>query len=269
MESTEAAEHVDILNNLGLTLSEAKVFYALSELGTSTVSEISKMSGVAREFVYLVMPKLVKKSLVEVLITVPKKFKAIPMEEAYRILLRRKEEENRELCAKAKEALKRRKNKNAAETADKYRTSLVPSREAPDPRIGLEYRKVQKSVDFTFPVGKFLQWSQFYADFGIAEAMKRNVKMRIITQHQLLEILERQPMLFTPSLKSKLSYIDFRYVPERFSVEMMIFDRKTLFVSTTEKSDINKMIWLETNNPLIVEMANGYFEGLWEKASES
>jgi hypothetical protein len=50
---------------------------------------------------------------------------------------------------------------------------------------------------------------------------------------------------------------------------MMIFDRKTLFVSTVKEKNINKMIWLRTNNPLILEMANGYYEAMWEKAMEN
>ena len=48
----------------------------------------------------------------------------------------------------------------------------------------------------------------------------------------------------------------------------MIFDKETLFVSTTKENNINKMIWLRTKNPIILEMAKGYYEALWEKASE-
>lgn len=92
--------------------------------------------------------------------------------------------------------------------------------------------------------------------------------MRIITQQSLLKILAAHPKVLTRSFKSKLKNIDFKYVQQPFSVEMMMFDRKTLFVSTTEESNINKMVWLRTNNPLMLEMANGYFEAMWEKATE-
>ncbi len=49
----------------------------------------------------------------------------------------------------------------------------------------------------------------------------------------------------------------------------MIFDQKTLFMSTTNESNINKIIWLRTNNPLILEMANGYFEAMWGKTKKN
>jgi sugar-specific transcriptional regulator TrmB len=265
----EVADDFEILTGLGLHVSEAKVFLSLSELGASTAGTISKTSGVAREFVYRILPRLVKKGLVEVSITVPKNFKAIPMKEAFTMLLRRKEEENRKLWSKAMKAMEKHKNKKRSKAAIDFQTSLVPSQEAPDPRIGQEYEKVQKTIDLTFPTGKFIQWSQYYAKDSMKEVIKRKVKMRIITQKQLMKILTSHPEIFSRSFKSKLKYIDFRYVQQPFSVEVMIFDKKTLFVSTTEKSDINKMIWLRTTNPLILEMANRYYEAMWEDAQES
>jgi sugar-specific transcriptional regulator TrmB len=266
--SEEVPEDIEILNSLGLSVSEAKVFFTLFKLGTAAAGTVSKSSGVAREFVYQVLPKLRKKGLVEEIISKPKKFKAIPIKEAYTILLKRKEEENRKLHLKAMKALKKHKKTHAHHDAD-FHTSLVPSRAAPDVRIGQEYRNAQKSVDLTFPIGKFLQWSRYYAKIGIKEAMKRNLKIRIITPREIKSILATYPKLFTPSLKSNLKHVDFRYVPEPFSVEMMIFDMKTLFVATTKETNINKVTWLRTNNPLILEMANGYFEAMWKKATKS
>jgi sugar-specific transcriptional regulator TrmB len=270
-KDSEASEDIEILTSLGLKLSEAKIFYLLSNSEASTAGTISQKSGIAREFVYQILPKLVKKGLVEDIIAAPKKFKAVPMKNAYTILLRRKEDENRKLFAKALKAVERHKNKKppqAPENAD-TQTSLIPATEAPDMRIAQEYRNVQKTVDLTFPMGKFLQWTQYYAEPSLKEVTQKNVKMRIITQQSLLRILTTQPRLFTRRLKSKLEQVDFRYVPNPFSVEMMIFDKETLFVSTTNETNINKMIWLRTNNPLILEMANGYFEAMWEKAKKT
>jgi sugar-specific transcriptional regulator TrmB len=199
---------------------------------------------------------------------VPKKFKAIPLKNAYRILLQRKEEENKRLHSKAMAHLKKQENKTLRKVLADPEMALIPSREAPDVRIGQEYDNVQKRVDLTFPVGKFIQWSRYYAKMSLGEIIKRNVQMRIITQRQLPHILKTYSKMFTPAFRSKLKHVNFRCFEESFLVEMMIFDKKTLFVSTTKEPDINKMIWLRTNNPLIVEMANGYFEAMWQKACE-
>jgi predicted transcriptional regulator len=265
MRLQEISEDIEILNSLGLQLNEAKVFMALSQLGTSKAKEIGKFSGVAREVVYQIMPRLLKNGLVEEIIARPKKFRAIPIKEAYTILLQRKEEENRKLCAKAREALQKHQNKTAFNMEDSQ-TIQIHTTKTPDYRICYEYQNVQKSVDLTFPAGKFLQWSKHYAEWGIKEIKKRNVEMRIITEQQLLKILATHPdiLLPTPSLK----YINFKYVQSPLSVELMIFDKKTVFISTEKERDINRMHWLRSNNPSIVEMANSYFESMWEKAAQ-
>jgi sugar-specific transcriptional regulator TrmB len=270
-KSEEASEDIEVLTSLGLKPSEAKIFLTLSNSEASTAGTISQKTGVAREFVYQTIPKLIKRGLVEAIISTPKKFKAVAMKDAYTILLRRKEEENRKLFTRALKAVERHKNKIAPQASAEadFQTSLVPSTEAPDMRIAQEYRNVQKSADLTFPMGKFLQWSQYYAEPSLKDLIQKNVKMRIITQQSLLRILAAHPKLFTRRLKSKLEHVDFRYVPNPFSVEMMIFDKETLFISTTSETNINKMIWLRTNNPLILEMANGYFEAKWEKAKKT
>jgi sugar-specific transcriptional regulator TrmB len=262
-------DEIEVLSSLGLKLSEAKVFAALSKLGVSLASAVSKESGVAREFVYQILPKLIKKGLVEETITVPKMFQVIPLSDAYEILLTRKEEENRILHVKAMQNLKRLQSKPPSKRAADPQTSLVPSFHSPDTRIGQEYEKVEEGIDFIFPMEKFLQWSRYYAEAGIKQALKKGVKIRIITQWSLTKIFASHPELFTQSFKAKLKCIDFKYVRNPFSVEMIIFDRKTLFVSTVKEKNINKMIWLRTNNPLILEMANGYYEAMWEKALES
>jgi hypothetical protein len=92
--------------------------------------------------------------------------------------------------------------------------------------------------------------------------------MRIITQCQLPILMKTYPKIFTPNFKSQLKHLNLRCFQEHFLVEMMIFDKETLFVSTTKEININKMIWFRTNNPLMLEMAKGYFEALWEKASD-
>jgi DNA-binding MarR family transcriptional regulator len=260
------SEDAEILNSLGLTLNEAKVFVALSQLETSTAKTISKSSGVAREVVYQIMPRLRGKGLVEEAITSPKSFRAIHMKEAYAILLRRKREENRELCKKAREALQRHQSKTALKVED-HEIILVPAGGPKQFRISQEYENVQKSVDLTFPSGKFIQWSQHYAECGLREVIKRNVKMRIITEQQLLKILAAHPEIFSPILISKLRYINFKYVQNSPPVELMIFDKKTLFISTKEESNINKMLWLRSNNPFIVELANSYFEAMWKNSN--
>ena len=267
-EMASGPEDVEILNSLGLTINAAKVFLALSELGKATAKTISKTSGVAREVVYQLMPSLVKKGLVEEVLTAPKSFKAIPLKAAYNQLLQHKKEENRKISRKIDEALKKKKA-STLHVEDKNQISIIIDSGGQQQhfKIHNEFKKVQKSLDMTFSLGKILQWSQHYAELDIKELERKNVRVRIITEERLLKLLAESPEIFS-SIISKLKHVSFRYIQNSPAVEMMIFDKKKLFLSTRKDANINKMRWLYSNNPSLLEIANSYYETLWESAAE-
>ena len=99
-------EIVQVLTQLGLTLSQARVYLALALSGTSTAKTISRVSGVAREHVYETMPQLQDLGLVAKVISVPSKFRPISMQEGFSILLERRTGEASELWAKTRELIK-------------------------------------------------------------------------------------------------------------------------------------------------------------------
>jgi sugar-specific transcriptional regulator TrmB len=269
IETTSSPDDVELLNSLGLTMNAARIFIALCNLGTSKAISISKTSGVAREVVYQIMPSLVKKGLVEEVLASPKLFKAIPLKEAYNLLLQRKKEESQEISRKIDEVLKKKANTGQIEGVQHDQTNIIHSGGHKQHfRIHDEYEKVHETIDMTFPLGKFLQWIQYYAELRIEKLKKRNVKMRIITEKRVSRILEDTPEFLTPSINSSLEYINFRYIQNPPPVEMMIFDKKTLFLSTRKESSINRMQWLYSNNLFLLEMANSYYETLWENVAE-
>ena len=251
---------------LGLTLNEAKVFLTLTERGASTAKTISKTSGVTREFIYQIMPALHKKGLVEEEITSPKMFKAISLKKAYENLLQLKENENKELNKKVKEAHKNGLDVKFQNVEDS-RITMVPLGGAAMARMEQEYNKAQKSVDITIPAKKFFPIASFIGE-DVKRMMKKNVKTRIITGTQAQEAVKRHPEIFTPNLLLKLSFADFGYIPECPLVEMVLFDREKLMLSTLKEDKVEKMSWLYSNNPFIAEMANNYFEALWTKSEK-
>ena len=82
--------HVENLTNLGLTINEARVILALSGSDPITAKSISNSSGIAREIVYQTLARLVKKQLVEEVLTSPKTYRALPMKEVYAILFQKR-----------------------------------------------------------------------------------------------------------------------------------------------------------------------------------
>ena len=254
--------------SLGLTRNAAKIFITLCQIGAAAATTISRGSGVAREVVYQKMPSLVKKGLVEEILASPKLFKAIPVKEAYNLLLQQKKQENIEIVQKVEAALKKKPDYLQVKNAYQFRSSIISSGgQHQHFKIHQEFEKVQKSLDVTLPVGKFLQWSQHYAELDLQRLQKRSIKTRIITEKRILKWMSDAPETFS-SVISKFNYINVRCVQKSPTVQLMIFDKKTLFLSIKKEPNINKMQWLFSNNPFLLEMANSYFETQWENATE-
>jgi sugar-specific transcriptional regulator TrmB len=265
--SVLAAETIEVLTSLGLRITEAKIFFALCLLGIAKANAISKFSEVAREVVYQTMPSLIKRGLVEEIVGSPKAFRAIPLKNAYEILHQQKEEENRNLYLRYKSLLEKQQHIPQAQPKASQ-ISLLSSSSNKQFRIDKEYENVQTSLDMTFPVGKFLQWCQFYAEKSLAEVVERKVKTRVITGKRLLEFMTTYSQSFaSPHLISLMKHVEFKYVQKLTPVEMIIFDDKTLFLSTKNVPNINNMQWLYSNNPFIVYLAKNHFETIWKDAA--
>lgn len=261
----DSSEFVDLLRRLGLTLNEARVFYALSGAGKATAKSISKSSGIAREVVYQVLPSLHRKGLVEEIVTSPKSFQALSMEEAFEELLRRRTKENVELKEKAKRTLENWRD--TANFDEESHIIVLPPRED-DSHWRTSWQGVQDTVDLIMPQGKFLQWPHFYAEASLDEVIRKKVTMRIITDSEVNKILLTPPQGFSSSLVAKFRHANFKFVTVSPRVELTIFDRKTCYICTNMSKQIKDMTWLLTDNPFIVDLADTYFESLWSSHTE-
>jgi predicted phosphatase len=91
------------------------------------------------------------------------------------------------------------------------------------------------------------------------------VKVRVITGKRLRELLETYPNSFvSPLLLSLLENVEFKYVQNVTPVEMILFDDKTLFLSTKKVENIRNMQWLYSNNPFILFLAKNHFDAIWK-----
>jgi len=104
---------------LGLTLLQAKTYFALAKLGVADVKTVSKVSNVARQDVYRVTPKLQKRGLVEKIIATPTLYKAIPLKAGLSTLLQQRVAEDEELQEKTEVLIRNFENNFGSGTAVK------------------------------------------------------------------------------------------------------------------------------------------------------
>jgi sugar-specific transcriptional regulator TrmB len=254
-------EECDVLIRLGLTLNEARVLMALYASENLTARTVAKSSGVAREIVYQIIPKLQKKGLVDELITTPKTFKAIPLEDVIDVLLQQRKQEDNDLFAKAQEMAKKQQQISQVKN-DNSNIALIAPKKG-DPNWKKDWEIYKESVDMIMPTQKFIQWPQHSAEKSIDDSIKRKTTIRMITQTTTQQVIKQPPTkYFSQALASKLGALTYKFI-DATPVEMVIFDKKILYLSTVNEKRILDMVWLRSNNGFLVEMANNYFETLW------
>jgi len=93
-ESHDDTAHLtDYLRGLGLTRYEALVYIGLLYRDEATATEIHEVSGVPRASVYPVIEKLIGKHIVDISHTSPRRYRAVPPEEAISNLMKTIEEQ--------------------------------------------------------------------------------------------------------------------------------------------------------------------------------
>ena len=93
-------ETIKILMNLGLTCLQAKTYLVLTTLKEAEAKKISKISNIARQDIYRIMPELEKVGLVERIISTPTLYKAIPLKEGSFVLFQKRAKEHAALQEK-------------------------------------------------------------------------------------------------------------------------------------------------------------------------
>ncbi|UCD27147.1 MAG: TrmB family transcriptional regulator, partial [Candidatus Bathyarchaeota archaeon] len=125
-------ENAEILSDFGLTGNQAKVYLATARLGLASASQISKVAKVRREDVYRTMPKLEKMGLVERILGKPTKMRALPVEEAFHVLIEREQEianERMSTLMARKDAFLKRYKPFGLETKEEIHFTMISGRE--------------------------------------------------------------------------------------------------------------------------------------------
>lgn len=176
-------ETIEILMDLGLTYLQAKTYLALTTLEKAEVKEISKISNVARQDIYRIMPTLEKLGLAEKVIATPTLYKATPLKEGSFTLFQKRTEEHTALQEKIKLLSDNDKERDINAIVDEETSQFIITSER-----NLFLKKMEKAIselqlsDNTVIKSDGLKTMLFYHYQQLKRAMGRGVKIRIITE---------------------------------------------------------------------------------------
>jgi HTH-type transcriptional regulator, sugar sensing transcriptional regulator len=255
-----------LLQDLGLTSPQARVYLALANRGTAeTASQISTASNVARQDVYRTLTELQELSLIERIIAKQATFKAIPVQEAVDILIERQKHKTRNLREKATETFKvlAEAKKDALVHQDNPKIVLVPKKELLIRRIKKAIETSQECVCAITPWHEFVQF-QFMMHEQWKQALNSGVTIRWITP---------QPPSTSSYLESNVSFLKhpnftLRIKENNPDVRFSIHDNREVFFAISSATNAAESPALWTSNPIFLFFLKDYFELSWSLATD-
>ena len=254
---------VEALTSLGLTVLQAKVYLALVKSGKSTIKEISKTSGVARQDLYRITSELQKLELVEKVLSVPNEFKAIELRCGISILLEHIHKKEVEMHKEAQKLIQRYKERTAKPEKEPE-FIMIPGQET-------VFRKTMESLENAqTSMFSIVSWRKFSSlmlnarKLRLRRALERGVEFRFITKKP--EDEKQMPKIAENYMK-KYSF-KIRYLMTEPLAHIGLFDRKEVFINTSTKEGLAETPLLWSNSPSLIAVVHDYFEILWLTAIE-
>jgi sugar-specific transcriptional regulator TrmB len=257
MSSSIKDEAVQTLAGLGLNSSQARVYFALLQKGTSTAKQISKFSGVNRQEIYRIMPKLIKLGLATKIIDIPTKWKATPIRQGVSILLENKKKETSELHKKATKIINDIKgNNNRTKSQEEEQAfKIIPQKITIKNWIPRTIEKTYRNNDVitTMESHNRVMYAQGEA---FIKAAKRGVNIRIIVYKGENEKISPKIAKF-----NDIANISTKFVTGVPLGVMAIHDNKIAIINTHPMGGGPSFV---SSNLSLVRILSNHFELLWK-----
>jgi sugar-specific transcriptional regulator TrmB len=259
---------LSILTRLGLTISQAKVYLALVRSGVSTAKTISDVTKIARHDIYRVTHTLEELGFVEKTISVPTKFKAIPLQEGFSLLQKGRNKLTSELNVKIKEILqnfKENSTREAEQNNDPF--VLIPKNARIVKKIKSYIETAQTSVNvvssWNRALTEFVRFDDLYK-----KALKRGVTFRYVIENpKSKRSLEYERKTVTAF--KEYPFFEVRHISTPVTSIVALKDKKEVLIFTSASLGLNEASALWSNNPCLVKLAENYFDCMWARSLEA
>lgn len=257
------AENIETMKGLGLTYCQAKIYLSLLNCEIATAKQISTISGIAREEVYQILPKLHCLGMIEKILERPIKYRPIPLRECIKNLVSDKKNRIQELETKAKKMLhkyeEKQDTKNILPQSPKF--VFVPSNEALIRKLRASIIHVKSSICISTSCKRFIYACDCLHDL-LQSAWDRDVKGQAIITNPKGNHLDVIKKSWSPPLAK------IRYTLREPKNIIAMYDKKEVFIFTNPEADLKDSPALWSNYPSLVSIIEDYFERLWVTSTE-
>ena len=249
------------LLDLGLTPTQAKVYLTLVSLGKANIKKIHEQADLDRSDTYRVIGQLLDLGLIEKIIESPVKYRSMPLKEGLTALLRRKDEEHKQLRADTKILLKENLSLHVPIENCFDQIIVIPPDTLHRNRFQNTLANAQRSLDSIYCL-EGIQKTVLEGAYAHKKALKRGIKIRyVIDKAKPLDEIQK---IIAPL--SRLGDITVRCLPN-LPIYFGIIDSKELFVILTPSPQPISSVCLWSNNKPIIDVFQTYFDLAFQKSA--
>jgi sugar-specific transcriptional regulator TrmB len=257
-----------VLEELGLTLSEVRVYLVLVQMGSTQTGPISKTAGIHRQHVYHTLNSLEEKGLIEKQLGTTTQYTGIPIDKVLSMLIKRKQKQMSDLKTKSQMIIDKLKRERGPQplplqesVQEESKFKIIPGREILVQRLKEAIGKSSISVEvITSPV----RFSTAIHDFAkhYRKALKRGVIIRIATEKHAVE---KKALEIVRNLAMNPNF-EVKHFSEPTDAIITIFDNNEAFVSLSATAHLDKASGIWSNNASFIAIAQNYFKTKWDNS---
>lgn len=250
------------LVQLGLSLLEARIYFALCNRQPLTAKEVSRITNVAQPDTYRILNKIRRKGLIEKSIEVPSRFKAVPLDTGIAFLVSRRKIEYDNLMEKSELLIQSVKQNPVDEKPlenPESQFSMIPQKELVVKRINEAITRSEKTVDI------YLSWKRLVSGLtnvfiqNAERAWERGVHFRIVVENPEGEAAQEEAMKFC----NISPFCTIRFLPGKPKTVTGIYDEREVFIIVNPQEGVFDSPALWSNNKSLVTAIQEYFELMW------
>ena len=255
---------LQVLVDLGLTRTSAKVYLALSKSGPLKTLPLAKSAKIARPDTYRTLLKLRDLGLVEQIFEKPIRYRAIPIDEGLSLLLKEKTQKYKKIRAATEIWIgqTKKENPNNDRLSQEPQLVLIPQGETIVNRIKTAIEEAKLSINLLLSFRRFSSGVvSTFAD-SIEIAWAKNVDTRFIVEQPSESKTSNHIIQFCNEKPS----CEVRLIPYHPDTVFGIYDHREMFIITNPKTDLPSSSALWTNNSSMIALGTDHFGCLWSSA---
>jgi sugar-specific transcriptional regulator TrmB len=259
------AELTELLEDLGLSRLETKVYLALVKLNCEpvTAKAVSDNAEVHRQDTYRVLSDLLHRGIVEKILGDPLKFRGLPLQIGISVLLEQRTNAYFAVKEKSMQALKHNEVHEKICEPESQMFSLTSNLQLLLTKLKNDVKNTNSKIEMIYNKEK-MSIISFHLLEDLQQALERGVRVYLITTSAPGEEIERnlRALYKTDSLYENLQV---RVVNETPGIGLALFDGARCYIRTAQSLGYS----LFSNNSNITSLASYYFRSVWEKASKT